>query len=112
MTTTDAAAAVRAPGDPPRDGYLGMLAVDSRFGSRGVGRALVAAGEAAAADVYGAAAVVLFVLAARADILAWYTRRGYVATGLRADARELIAGIGNGAALLVDTDFTIVRRRL
>lgn len=112
MTSTDAAAAVRAPSDPPRDGYLGMLAVDGRFGSRGVGRALVAAGEAAAATTFGAVAVVLYVLAVRADILAWYARRGYAPTGLRAEARSLIESIHSEARLLADSDFVIVRRVL
>ena len=112
VTTTDAAASVAAPGDPPRDGYLGMLAVDARFGSRGVGRALVAAGEAAAASTYGAAAVVLYVLSVRHDILAWYARRGYAPTGLRAEARSLIEGIHSDAKLLADSDFVIVRRTL
>jgi ribosomal protein S18 acetylase RimI-like enzyme len=89
-----------------------MLAVDARFGSRGVGRALVAAGEAAAAERYGAAAVVLYVLAVRTDILEWYGRRGYAHTGLRAEARVLIEGIHAEAKLLADSDFVILRRRL
>ena len=89
-----------------------MLAVESRFGSRGVGRALVAAGEALSRDVYGCAAVVLFVLSVRDDILAWYTRRGYQRTGLRVEARELIASIQQDAKLLVEADFVVLRRVL
>lgn len=132
VTTTDAAAAVAAPGQPALDGYLGaracvaffcacsqrllqragMLAVEPRFGSRGVGRALVAAGEALSRDVYGCAAVVLFVLSVRDDILAWYTRRGYERTGLRVEARELIASIQQDARLLVEADFVVLRRVL
>ena len=112
VTTTDAAASVAAPGDPPRDGYLGMLAVAPEFGSRGVGRALVAAGEALSREVYGAAAVVLFVLSVRADILRWYERRGYARTGLRVEAASLIASIQQDARLLVDADFIILRRVL
>ena len=109
VTTTDAALAA---GGTACDGYLGMLAVDARFGSRGVGRALVAAGEDAARSVYNATGVVLYVLAIRADILAWYARRGYAPTGLRADARSLIEGIHSDARLLADSDFVIVRRAL
>jgi ribosomal protein S18 acetylase RimI-like enzyme len=71
----------------PACSYLGMLAVDSRHGSSGVGRALMAEGERTAAAVYGAPGVVLFVLSARKDILTWYTRRGYVDTGLRHEVR-------------------------
>ena len=89
-----------------------MLAVEPRFGSRGVGRALVAAGEALSREVYGAAAVVLFVLSVRADILAWYERRGYARTGLRVEAASLIASIQQDAKLLVDADFLVLRRVL
>lgn len=95
------------------DGYLGMLAVDSRHGSSGVGRALMAEGERTAAAVYGAPGVVLFVLSARKDILTWYTRRGYVDTGLRHEARELIAACDPGhSQLLVDAEFLILRREI
>ena len=112
MTTTDSAAAVAAPGDPPLDGYLGMLAVDARFGSRGIGRVLMAAGEEAARHTFGAVAVVLWVLSCRDDILAWYTRRGYALTGLRTEARSLIEGICEESELLADADFVILRRVL
>ena len=112
VTTTDAAASLAAPGDPPRDGYLGLLSVDARYGSLGIGRTLFAAGEALAFSHFRACAVVLFVLSVRADILAWYTRRGYVATGLSTDARSLIEGISSDAKLLVDAEFIILRRRL
>ena len=90
-----------------------MLAVDPRYGSRGVGRALVAAGEAMSRDVYGASAIVLFVLSVRDDILAWYTRRGYAPTGLRVEARPLIESIRQGeASLLVEAHFVVLRRVL
>ena len=112
VTTTDAAASVAAPHHPPRDGYLGMLAVAPQFGSRGIGRALVAEGERVSREVYGAAAVVLFVLSVRADILLWYERRGYARTGLRVEAASLIASIQQDAKLLVDADFLVLRRVL
>ena len=112
VTTTDAAAAVAAADHPPRDGYLGMLAVAPQCGSQGIGRALVAAGERLSREVYGAAAVVLFVLSVRDDILRWYERRGYARTGLRTEAACLIANIQQDAKLLVDADFVILRRVL
>ena len=99
MTTTDAAVAA---GGARNDGYLGMLAVDSRFGSRGVGRALMSAGERKAKEVFGSTGVVLFVLSCRDTIMAWYQRCGYVDTGLRHEAAGLIASCDPpGSKLLV-----------
>ena len=112
VTTTDAAASVAAPHHPLLDGYLGMLAVLPEFGSQGIGRALVAEGERLSREVYGAAAVVLFVLSVRDDILRWYERRGYARTGLRVEAASLIASIQQDAKLLVDADFLVLRRVL
>ena len=92
-----------------------MLFVEPRFGSRGVGRALVDAGEALSRELYGCKAVVLFVLSVRDDILAWYTRRGYQRTGLRVEARDIVASVqheGEKAQLLVDADFLVLRRVL
>jgi len=112
VTTTDACASVAAPGGAALDGYLGMLAVDPAHGSRGVGRALVAAGEALSRDLYGCEAVVLYVLSVRDDILEWYARSGYERTGLRVEARNLIESIQADASLLVDADFIVLRRVL
>lgn len=112
VSTTDAAASVASRCDPPRDGQLGMLAEDARFGSRGVARALVCAGDAAAASTFGAAAVTILVLAARGDLLAWYGRLGFADTGLRKDARTLFETVHCKFKLLADTDFIVMRKRL
>jgi ribosomal protein S18 acetylase RimI-like enzyme len=93
-----------------------MLSVDARVGSRGVGRRLMDEGEAAACTAYGCRAVVLFVLNVRDDILAWYKRRGYEATGLsvgNAKATAMVEGLDASARFLVaDADFVIIRKRV
>ena len=116
VSSTDAAASLASPGDGPRDGYLGMLSVDARVGSRGVGRKLMDAGEAACVTAFGARCVVLFVLSLRADIAAWYARRGYVSTGLSvgaAKAKEMVESLHGEAKMLVEgADFLIIRKRV
>ena len=106
VTTSDAARS------PVVDGYLGLLAVDARVGSQGVGRALVSAGEAACFSIYGAKAVVLYVLSVRKDIQAWYARRGYVDTQLRVPAAPLIEDISPESRLLVPAEFMVMLRLL
>lgn len=113
VTTTDAAS--EAVGAPTTHGYLGMLAVDRAVGSRGVGRALMAAGERVACAAHGVDGVVLFVLSCRADILQWYSRRGYADTGLTHPAKEIIASCdpeGKSALLVDGAVFKILLRKL
>ena len=61
---------------------LGLLTVDPRRQAAGLGRRLLAAGEAAAREL-GAAGVEMTVIDARPELIAWYERRGYRATGER-----------------------------
>lgn len=96
-----------------RDGYLGMLAVASGVGSRGIGGQLVTAGEAACVEHFHVSCCVMWVLSVRNDILAWYARRGYAPTGERAPARDMIEAIHSDAKLLADgADFVVVAREL
>lgn len=60
--------------------YLGMLSVDPTLQAQGLGRRLVAAAEALAADL-GAATVEMTVIRRRSELIAWYERRGYRLTG-------------------------------
>lgn len=62
---------------------LGLFAVDPSLQGRGVGRALVNALEEEAAK-RGYGAVRLMVLEGRGDIIAWYERLGFEATGASA----------------------------
>ncbi len=64
----------------PGVAQLGMLAVEPGLQARGLGGQLVAAAEDAARDL-GAATLEMLVLSPRAELIAWYARRGYAPTG-------------------------------
>lgn len=68
----------RAPG---ATGYFGMLTVDPGLQAGGLGRRLIAAAEAWAADRFGARRMELTVVSVRAELIAYYERRGYRLTG-------------------------------
>jgi ribosomal protein S18 acetylase RimI-like enzyme len=60
--------------------YLGMLSVDPQRQGEGLGRRLIAAAENAAARL-GARRVEMTVIRQRAELIAYYERRDYRATG-------------------------------
>ncbi|WP_123814319.1 GNAT family N-acetyltransferase [Myceligenerans xiligouense] len=62
-------------------GYFGMFAVRPDRQGGGVGRALLAESERVVRDEWGQALLRMSVIDARADLIAWYVRRGYVRTG-------------------------------
>ncbi len=62
--------------------YLGLLTVDPRRQSAGLGRLILAAAEDHAA-AFGAQCVEMTVIAQRSELIAWYERRGYGLTGER-----------------------------
>jgi GNAT superfamily N-acetyltransferase len=66
----------------PKQGhaYFGMFAVRPGLQGRGVGAALLAEAERVAAAA-GAAYVEMTVISLRSELIAFYERRGYVATG-------------------------------
>jgi ribosomal protein S18 acetylase RimI-like enzyme len=61
--------------------YLGLLCVDPSLQAAGLGRALLAAAEALAAQTFGARQIEMTVIDQRAELIAYYERRGYVRTG-------------------------------
>jgi len=61
--------------------YLGMLAVDPAAQAQGLGRALIDAAEAFAAREWGATRMEMTVIHVRAELIAYYERRGYALTG-------------------------------
>jgi len=65
----------------PDGAYLGMLTVDPDRQAGGLGKRLIAAAEAEAARRFGARRIELTVISQRAELIAYYERRGYVATG-------------------------------
>jgi GNAT superfamily N-acetyltransferase len=67
-----------------RDGdsaWLGMLAIRPVLQGRGTGRAMLVAAEGWVAEHWGARRMRMTVIAQRAELIAWYERRGYRRTG-------------------------------
>jgi ribosomal protein S18 acetylase RimI-like enzyme len=62
--------------------YLGMLTVDPKRQSGGLGKLILAAAEDHAAG-FGATRIEMTVIAQRRELVAWYERRGYRGTGER-----------------------------
>lgn len=62
-------------------GYFGMLSVSPALQAAGVGRTLVEAAEAALKVRFAAARVRISVFPQRTELIGWYERLGYAATG-------------------------------
>jgi GNAT superfamily N-acetyltransferase len=63
--------------------YLGLLTVAPDLQAAGLGRRLIAAAEQAAKAAFGARRIEMTVITQRAELIAWYERRGYARTGER-----------------------------
>jgi len=61
--------------------HLGTPCVDPDLQSEGLGRALLADAEDMAAEEFGAKVMTMTVIDARAELIAYYERRGYARTG-------------------------------
>lgn len=61
--------------------YLGMLTVEPGLQAAGLGRRILAAAEAEAVDRFSARRMEMTVIGLRAELIAWYGRRGYAPTG-------------------------------
>ncbi len=61
--------------------YLGLLCVDPAVQAAGLGRALITRAEELAAGDFAARAMEMTVIDARAELIAYYERRGYTRTG-------------------------------
>jgi predicted N-acetyltransferase YhbS len=61
--------------------YLGLLSVDPLRQATGLGKQLISAAEHAAATYFGAHVIELTVIKQRSELIAYYNRRGYSATG-------------------------------
>lgn len=87
----DGAAGESSLGRPPEacvqlerrgdDAYLGMLTVQPVRQASGLGRRLLDAAEGWAAAHWGARTIIMTVITQRPELIAWYERRGYNATG-------------------------------
>ncbi|RZF61230.1 GNAT family N-acetyltransferase [Sphingomonas populi] len=65
--------------------YLGLLCIEPRLQAAGLGRQLIAAAESAARDTFAAHRIEMTVIENRAELIAYYERRGYARTGERRD---------------------------
>lgn len=61
--------------------YLGLLTVDPARQAGGLGRLLIEAAEAEALARFGVTRMEMTVIRQRAELIAWYERRGYRLTG-------------------------------
>jgi ribosomal protein S18 acetylase RimI-like enzyme len=66
---------------PPSAAYFGMFSVRPVEQGQGLGRQVLDAAERLAREEWAATTMVMTVLAQRADLIAWYERRGYGRTG-------------------------------
>lgn len=66
---------------PGAQAYFGMFSVEPERQGRGVGRQVLAEAERLARDVWAATTMEMTVIGQRADLIAWYERRGYRRTG-------------------------------
>ena len=72
--------------------YLGMLGVSPLAQANGIGRALLAAAEAAAVARFSVRWMEMTVIGLRRELVAWYQRRGYRLTGERRPFPEDVPG--------------------
>lgn len=63
-------------------GYFGMFAVQPGQQGAGTGRAMLDACERIATDTWGMDTIRMTVITQRAELIAWYERRGYRRTGV------------------------------
>lgn len=70
-----------AEGEPAA--YFGMFAVRPTLQGAGLGRAVLAEAEHTAVAAWSAREMQMTVLSVRAELIAWYLRRGYTRTGRR-----------------------------
>jgi ribosomal protein S18 acetylase RimI-like enzyme len=66
---------------PPAEAYFGMFAVRPGSQGHGWGGQILAEAERLATDDWRAATMIMTVIGQRADLIAWYERRGYRRTG-------------------------------
>ncbi|WP_315759886.1 GNAT family N-acetyltransferase [Sphingomonas sp. Y38-1Y] len=79
----EVAGCIAVQAKPPAAAYLGMVTVAPDRQAAGLGRSLLAEGERVAAVMFGATLAEMTVICQRAELIAWYERRGYRATGER-----------------------------
>lgn len=86
--------------------YLGMLGVSPAAQAGGLGRALLAAAEAEAMARFGARRMEMTVIARRAELVAWYERRGYRRTGERRPFPEAVPNRADLTMVVLERDLS------
>ncbi|KAB5515044.1 acetyltransferase [Coniochaeta sp. 2T2.1] len=90
--------------------YFGLFAVDPLLQGGGIGKTVLAYAEAFAREKWGVQRMEMTVIWTRAELIAWYGRRGYFKTGER---REFpYAELVNGQALRDDLWFETLEKDL
>lgn len=90
--------------------YLGMLAVDPARQAGGIGARLISAAEAHARRHFGARRIEMTVISHRAELIAYYQRRGYALTG---ETRPFPYGDRRFGDPMVDTlEFVVLEKPL
>jgi ribosomal protein S18 acetylase RimI-like enzyme len=87
-----------------------MFAIRPALQAAGIGRAVLARAEAYAQTTWHAQAMEMQVIGQRADLIAWYERRGYARTGERRPFPYHV--VGPGEAKRDDLYFEVLAKRL
>ena len=90
--------------------YIGMVTVDPQRQNGGLGRQLLEAAEAHARDHFGCTRAEMTVIALRSELIAWYERRGYAATGETRPFPDLDPRVGRKRR--DDLDFIVLEKSL
>ncbi len=87
--------------------YLGMLSVQPSIQGGGIGKKLLQAADEHAAEL-GCESIIMHVIPARTELIAWYARNGYVNTGVH---KPFPSGTAFGTPR-VPLDFVVLEKRL
>ncbi|KAG6006896.1 hypothetical protein E4U21_006615 [Claviceps maximensis] len=91
-------------------GHFGLFAVEPKLQAGGLGKKILARAEAMAREELGVRTMEMFVIWTRAELIAWYQRRGYVKT--ERTAPFPYADLYNGTALRDDLYFVVLEKNL
>ncbi len=69
----------------PEVAYFGMFAVRPEMQAGGIGDRILAEAEGTAVELWNVSTMEMVILHPRAELMAWYERRGYTATGRTID---------------------------
>ncbi|KAH8649835.1 acetyltransferase [Xylariales sp. PMI_506] len=92
--------------------YFGLFAVDPARQGGGVGRRVLEYAEAYARGRWAARSMEMQVIGFRADIIAWYGRRGYFKSGETREFPFAELALMNGRALRDDLYFEVLVKKL